>query len=56
MIENVIAQSVFRNRIIDIIPLVRVPIFGKLFFSLNKHALVAIFVILNHRKRGICLA
>ena len=56
MIENIIAQPIRCNRIVDIVALVCIPVFREFFGTKNKNGFIAVLIILNHRKRSKRLA
>ena len=51
MIEHVIAQAVLRYRVVDVISLIRRPVFRQLLGAQYQHGSVAVFIVLDDRKR-----
>ena len=56
MIENVIAQTVGDERIIDIVAAIGNPVVVKFFRTENKNGFVAVLIIFYYRKSGECFA
>ena len=54
MIENIIAQTVRCNRIIDVIILVCVPVVSQFFGAKHQHRLISVFIIFDNRQGGEC--
>ena len=50
MKKYVVVQAICRNRVVDIIILIGVPVLGKLFRAEHQHGLVAALIVLDHRK------
>ena len=56
VIQHIVAEPIFRNRIVDIVAFVGVPVLGQLFGTQHQHGFVSVLVVLDHRKRGKCFA
>ena len=56
MVQNVIPQSIRRNRIVDVVRFVGRPVVRKLLGAEHQHAQIAVFVIFDNSQRSKCLA
>ena len=56
MVQNVIAQPICRDGVIDVVRFVGRPVVRKLLGAEHQHAQVAVFVVLDNGQRSECLA
>ena len=50
MKEHIVVQAICRNRVVDIIVFIGVPVLRKLFRAEHQHGLVAALIVLDHRE------
>ena len=56
VVEDIIAQPVSRNRVINVVAFICIPVLRELFGTKDKHRFVAVLIILDHRKGRKCFA
>ena len=56
MVQNVIAQPIRRNGVVDVVRFVGRPVVRKLLGTEHQHAQIAVFVIFDNSQRSKCLA
>lgn len=51
MEKHIVVQAVGRNRVVDVVVLVGVPVLGELFRAKDEDGLVAVLIVLDDGKR-----